>query len=76
MCGHLARMGEIRDVYMVLVEEPEGKIPLIRPTRRWEDNIKMGIHEVECGVMDWMELAQDRYRWRALVKAVMNLRFS
>jgi len=54
--------------------KPEGKRPLGRPWRRWEDNIKMDHQEVGCGVMDWIELAQDRDRWRVLVKAVMNLR--
>ena len=53
--------------------KPEGKRPLGRPTRRWEDNIKMGLQEVKCGGMDWIELAQDRDRWWALVKAVMNI---
>jgi len=53
---------------------PEGKRPLGRPRRRWEDNIKMGLQEVGCGGMDWIELAQDRNRWRALVTTVMNLR--
>jgi hypothetical protein len=62
-------------VYRVLVRKPEGKISLARPRRRWEDNIKMDFQEVECGSMDWIELAQDRDRWRALVSAVMNLRF-
>ena len=52
----------------------EGKRPLGRPRRGWEDDIKMGLQEVGCGVMDWIELAQDRYRWRALVNAVINLR--
>ena len=56
------------------VGEPEGKRPLGRPRHRWEDNIKMDIQEVECGVMDWIELAQDRESWRAPVNAVMNLR--
>ena len=59
---------------MVLVGKPEGKRPLERPRRRWEDNIKMDLQEVGCGVMDWIELAQDRDSWRALVTAVMNLR--
>jgi hypothetical protein len=54
--------------------EPEGKRPLRKPRSRWEDNIKMALQEVGCGGMDWIELAQDRDRWRALVNAVMNLR--
>jgi hypothetical protein len=61
-------------VYRVLVGKPEGKRPLGRPRRRWEDNIKMDLQEVVCGGMDWIELALDRDRWRALVNAVMNLR--
>jgi len=65
-------MGETRGVYMVLVGEPEGKKPLGRPKRRWEDNIKMDLQEVGCGETDWFELAQDTDRWRALVNAVMN----
>ena len=66
--------GEERtDVYRVLVWKPEVKIPLGRPRRRWEDNIKMDLLEVRCGVMDWIEMAQDTDRWRALVNAVMNL---
>ena len=69
----MARMGEGRVVYRVLVGKPEGKRPLGRPRRRWEDNIKMELQEVGCGVMDWIELAQDRDSWRALVNAVMNL---
>jgi len=56
------------------VGKPGGKIPLGRPRRRWEDNIKMDLQEVGCGGMDWIDLAQDRDRWRALVNAVMNLR--
>jgi len=73
--GHVARIRERRGVYRVLVGKPEGKRPLGRPRRRWEDNIKMDLQEVECGVMDWIELARDRDRWRALVNEVMKLRF-
>jgi hypothetical protein len=65
---------ERRGVYRVLVGKSEGKRPLGRRRRRWDDNIKMGLQEVGCGGMDWIELAQDRDRWRALVNAVMNLR--
>jgi hypothetical protein len=67
-------MGERRGVYRVLVGKYESNRPLIRPRRRWEDNIKMDLQEVECGGMDWIDLAQDRDRWRTLVNAVMNLR--
>jgi len=67
-------MGEGRGVYRVLVGKPEGRRPLGRPRRRWEDNIKMNLQEVGCGVMDWIHLAQDRDGWRALANAVMNLR--
>ena len=72
--GHVAHMGEERVVHKVLVGKPEGERPLGRPRRRWEDNIKMDLQEVvgDCG--EWMELAQDRARWRALVSTVMNLR--
>ena len=69
-------MGERRGVYRDLVGKPEGKRTLGRPMRRWEDNIKMGFQEVGGGGMDWIELAQDRDKWRALVNAVMNLRGS
>ena len=65
--GHVARMGKRRGVYRVLVGNPEGKRSLGRHRRRWKDNIKMDIQEVGCGSMDWIELAQDRDRWRALV---------
>jgi len=71
---HVARMGEGRGVYRVLVGKPEGRRPLGRPRRRWEDNIRMDLREVGCGFVDWMELAQDRDSWRALVSAVMKLR--
>ena len=70
----MARMGEGRGVYRVLVVKPEGKRPLGSPRRIWEDNIKMDLQEVGRGCEDWMELAQDRDRWRALVITVMNLR--
>jgi hypothetical protein len=67
-------MGERRCLYRVLVGKPEGKRPLGRHTRRWEDNIRMDLQEVGSGSMDWIELAQDRYRWRVLVNFVMNIR--
>jgi hypothetical protein len=66
-------MGERRGVYRVLMVKPEGKGPLGRPRRRWEDNINMDLQEVGYGGMDWIELAQDRDMWRALVNAVMNI---
>jgi len=66
-------MRERRGVYRVLVGKPAGKRPLGRPRTRWENNIKMDLHEVRCGGMDWIELAHDRDRWRALVNKVMNL---
>jgi hypothetical protein len=61
-------------VYRVLVGKPEGKRPLERPRRRWEDNIKADLQDVDSGGMDWIELAQDKDRWRALLSAAMNLR--
>jgi hypothetical protein len=63
-------LGEERGVYRVLVEKPEGKRPLGRPTRRWEDNIRMDLKEVGCGYLDWIGLAQNRERCRTLVSAV------
>jgi hypothetical protein len=69
-----ARKGEKRNVYRLLVGKPEGKRPLGRSRRRWIDNIKMGLLETGVSVVDWIGLAQDRYRWRALVNSVMNLR--
>ena len=71
---HVARMGDRRGVHKVLVGKPEGKRPLGRPRLRWKDNIKVDLQEVGRGCGDWMELAQDRDRWRALVSTVMNFR--
>jgi len=71
---HVARMGEERGVYRVLVGKPEGRRPLGRPRRRWVDNIRMDLQEVGCRYVDWTGLAQDRDSWRTLVSAVMNLR--
>jgi len=71
--GHVARMGEERGVYRVLVGKLEGKRSLWRPRHRWVDNIRTDLQEVGCGYMDWIGLAQDRDRWRMLVSAVMNL---
>ena len=70
----MARMGEGRRVYRVLAGKPEGKRSLERPRHRWEDNIKMDLQKVKGGCGEWMELAQDRDRWRALVSTVRNLR--
>jgi hypothetical protein len=67
-------MGEGRVVYRVLVGKPEGKRPLGRPRRRWEDNVRMDLQEAGCGCEDWIGLALDRDMWRALVSAVRNLR--
>ena len=72
--GHVARMEEGRGVQKVLVGKPEGKRPLGRQRLRWEDSIKMDLQEVGGGCGDWMELVQDRDRWRALVSMVMNFR--
>jgi hypothetical protein len=72
--GHVARMGEGRNLYRVLVGKSKGKRPLVRPRRRWEDGIKMDLREIEWGGVEWIHLTQDRDRWRAVVSAVMNLR--
>jgi hypothetical protein len=72
--GHVARMVEGRNVYRVLVGKPEGKRPLERSRRRWEDGIKMDLQEIGWGGVEWIHLPQDRDRWRAVVNAVMNLR--
>jgi len=71
--GHVARMGEERWEYRVLLGKPEGRRPLGIPRRRWVDKIRMDLQEVGCGYMDWFGLAQDRDRWRTLVSAVMDL---
>jgi hypothetical protein len=70
---HVARMGEERNVYRVLMGKPEGKRPLGRPSHRWEDGIRMDLREIGWRSVDWIQLAQDRDRWRALVNTVMNL---
>jgi hypothetical protein len=72
--GHEARMGQKRNAYRLMVRKPEGRRPLKRPRRRWLDNIRMDLLEVGWGDMDWIDLAQDRDRWRALVNSVLNLR--
>jgi len=72
--GHVARVGERRGAYWVLVGKPEGKGPFGRPRRRFKDNFQMNLQEVGCEGMDWIELTQDRDRWRTLVKAEINLR--
>jgi hypothetical protein len=72
--GYVARMGEKRNAYRLLVGKPEGKRQLGRPGRRWVDNIRMDLGEVGWGDVDWIGLAQDRNRWRALVNSVLNLR--
>jgi hypothetical protein len=71
---HVARMGQKRNAYRLLLGKPEGKIPLGRSRRRWVDNIKMDLREIGCDEVDWIGLAQDRDKWRTLVNAVMNLR--
>jgi hypothetical protein len=72
--GHEARMGEGRGTYRVLVGRSEGKRPLGRPRRRWEDNIKMDLGEIGIDGVNWIQLAQNRVQWRAFVNTVMNLR--
>jgi hypothetical protein len=72
--GHVAQMGEKGNVYKLLVRKPEGKTPLGRPRCRWIDNIKMDLSERELGGVDWIGLAHDIWRWRALVKVLMNFR--
>jgi hypothetical protein len=71
--SHVARMGEKRNAYRLLMGKPEGRRPLGRPRRRWVDNIRMYLGEVGCGDVDWIGLAKDRNRWRALVNSVLNL---
>jgi hypothetical protein len=73
--GHVAQMGEKRNAYRFLVGKPEGRRPLGRPRRRWLDNIRMNLVEVRWGDVDWICLAQDRDRWRALVNSILNFRF-
>jgi hypothetical protein len=73
--GHVARVGEGRGVYRVLVGRPEGKRPLGRPRRRWEDNIKMDLREIRIEGANWIQLAQDRVQWRAFVSTVTTFEF-
>ena len=74
MARHVARMEQSRNAYKVLMGKPEGKRPLGRPRRRWKDNIKMDLREVDCDPREWISLAEDRDQWRAYLRAVMNLR--
>jgi hypothetical protein len=74
LAGHVARMGEVRGTYNILVGRPEGRRLLGRHRRRWEDNIRINLRETGFGDVDWIHLAQDRDRWRALVNTLMNLR--
>jgi hypothetical protein len=74
MGGACSTNGEKRNAYRILVGKPEGKRPLGRPRRRWVDNIRMDLGEVGWGDVDWIDLAQDRNRWRAVVNSVLNLR--
>jgi hypothetical protein len=72
--GHVARMGETRNAYRILVGKPEGNRPLGRPRRRWVDNIKIDLRDIRWDGMDWINVAQDRGQWTALVNTAMNLR--
>jgi hypothetical protein len=72
--GHVARLGVKRNAYNILVRKPEGKRPLVRPRRRWVDNIKMDLREIGWDEVDWIDMAQDRDQWTALVNTVLNLR--
>jgi hypothetical protein len=72
--GRVAQIWEKRNAYRLLVGKPEGKTPLGRPRHRWEDNIRMDLREVGWSDVDWIGLAQDKKRWRALVNSVLNLR--
>jgi hypothetical protein len=76
LAGHVARMGEKKNAHRILVGKPEGNRRLGKPTRRWVDNIKMIIREIEWGGMGWIDIAQDRDQWRALVNTIMNLRIT
>jgi hypothetical protein len=71
--GHVARIGEGRGVFRLLVERPEGTRPLGRPRRRWEDNIKMDLREIEVDGAKWIQLAQGRFQWRDFVNMIINL---
>jgi hypothetical protein len=72
--GHVEQMRDKKNVYRILVGKLEGKRPLGRPRRRWEDNVKMDLRKMRCDGMDWIDLAQDRDLWRALVNTAMNFR--
>jgi hypothetical protein len=72
--GHIAHVGERRDVYKILVDKPERNRPHVRPRHRWEDNIKMDLQRSGMGGMDWIDLAQDKDRWRVLVNSALNIR--
>ena len=72
--GHVARIGEEKGLYSILLGKPEGRRSVGRPRRRWVDNIRMDFQELGCGYMDWIRLVQDRESWRTLVSALMNLR--